>query len=163
MKFVPISHLMAQHAVDLRPGELCQMGIKLLLIDLDNTLSPYKKDLPSGEVIKWIASLKAEGIEPFILSNNRGDRPKVFADALGIGYIRGAKKPFTAALRSVLEKKGIRSSEAALVGDQIYTDVLCAKMAGITAILVQPISLSNPLLAVRYVLELPFRLLYKQR
>ena len=45
-----------------------------------------------------------------------------------------------------------------MVGDQIFTDILGAKRAGITALLVEPIALKgNPGRYLRYAAELPFR------
>lgn len=160
---LPIPHLMLNSALDLAPERLRSMDVRLLLLDLDNTLSPYHIHQPDDRLRAWIAELKALNIEPFILSNNRGDRPEIFARALGVDFVGKARKPLTRVLLEVLAKKGVSPEHAALMGDQIYTDVLCARAAGITAIAVKPLSLRNPLLALRYLLEVPFRLLYKGR
>ncbi|MGI5936075.1 MAG: YqeG family HAD IIIA-type phosphatase [Oscillospiraceae bacterium] len=163
MKFWPVPHLMADSIYDVSTEMLKGCGISFLFIDVDNTIAPYSDNNVYPRMAEWVEELKNEGIEPFILSNNRGQRPKIFADGLGIGYAGKAKKPFTKVLRLVLEEKGIPRERAAIIGDQIYTDVLCASLAGIFSVLVRPISLKNPLLAARYGLEMPFRLIYKRR
>jgi HAD superfamily phosphatase (TIGR01668 family) len=101
--------------------------------------------------------MRKAGLELFILSNNRGRRPALFAEQLGIGYAGSARKPFTRKLRAVLAERETLPAEAAMIGDQIFTDVLCARRTGALAVLVRPISLRNPLLALRYGLEAPFR------
>lgn len=160
---LPIPHLTLHNALDLAPETLRDMGIRLLLLDLDNTLSPYHLHHPDEKLTAWIKALKDMGIEPFILSNNKGPRPQLFARALEVDFAGKARKPLTRVLHDVLTRKGVNPKHAALMGDQIYTDVLCARSAGITAILVRPISLDNPLLAVRYALEVPFRLINRGR
>ncbi len=162
LKF-PIPQRMARDIYEITPQYLKSRDVELLLLDLDNTMSPYHIHEPSGRLIAWIESMKEQGIEPFILSNNRGDRPKVFADALGVGYINRAHKPSTEVLLQVLKDKGVSKAHTALIGDQIYTDMLCAVRSGVMGICVKPICLRrNPLLAIRYFAEFPFRIAYKE-
>lgn len=142
---------------ELKPEELVENGITLLLLDLDNTLAPYSRDKPTPELTNWVKSIKNADIEPFILSNNRGQRPETFAKALSLDYVNLAKKPSSRKLLEVLTNKGVSTENAAIVGDQIYTDILCGRLAGIKCILTEPIELKNPLLRLRYWLELPFR------
>lgn len=163
MSRLPIPHIMIDTIYDIGPDKLKDKKIELLLIDLDNTMSPYSISEPSPGLIRWADDIKKAGIDLFIISNSRSERPRIFAEALGIGYINRARKPFTGATRRVLEHKGASPEKTAIIGDQIYTDVLCARLLGMTAIAVRPISLKNPLLAVRYLLESPFRLAYKVR
>lgn len=163
MSKFPIPYRMAKTIYEITPQYLKDRGIRLLLLDLDNTMSPYHIHEPTDGLREWIESIKRAGIEPFILSNNRGNRPKSFAGALGIGYINRAHKPSTQVLLQVLKEKGVSAEQTALIGDQIYTDILCAVRSGVMGICVKPICLRrNPLLAIRYFAELPFRLAYKE-
>lgn len=148
---------MFESVFELKPEHLRERSITLLLLDLDNTIAPYSRPTPTVAVLNWVDSMKHAGIEPFILSNNRGSRPKTFAEALSLDYINRAKKPSTKKLFEVLEKKGVSPQNAAIIGDQVYTDVACGKRAGVMTILIMPINLKNPLLLGRYWLELPFR------
>lgn len=142
---------------ELNPELLLENSIDLLILDLDNTLAPYSVDKPTPELINWINSIKKAGIDLFIFSNNYGDRPESFAEALSLGYEKPAKKPSGKKLRQLLKDKGVAPENAAIIGDQIYTDVFCGRLTGVVCILTEPIELKNPLLRLRYWLELPFR------
>jgi HAD superfamily (subfamily IIIA) phosphatase, TIGR01668 len=155
---LPVPQYMAHSIYDLTPDFFTSRGIKLLLLDLDNTLLPYETFEPNEELLKWLSSMTAAGIEPFIFSNNRGGRPAHFSKLLNIGFIGKAKKPNPRRLWEVLAQKSIAKENAALVGDQIYTDIFCGKRGGILTVSVRPISIKNPLRALRYAAEFPFRL-----
>ena len=145
------------------PAFLRGCGIRLLLLDLDNTLLPYEIDEPTPDLYKWISRMRAVGVELFIFSNNRGGRPAVVAEKLGIGFIGRAKKPNPRKLLSLLREKGVEAGETALIGDQIYTDIFCARRAGVLALAVRPIDARKPHRALRYAAEFPFRLTARLR
>lgn len=136
-------------------------GIRLLLADLDNTLVPYGVPLPDEGVKAWRDELHAHGVTLFILSNNRHEsRPRIFAEGLDVPYIGHAGKPKTPSFVRAMERMGVTKEQTAIIGDQIFTDVLGGNRAGVTTILVKPIRLAgNPGRYVRYAAELPFRLL----
>ena len=142
---------------EVTPALLQSLGVRAVLLDVDNTLAPYTVNEPTQKMKDWAREMKAAGLELFILSNNRGERPGIFAGALGIDFVKKARKPFTAAARRVLAKLGAEPEQTALVGDQIYTDTLCAKSLGAAAVLVRPIKFTNIFLRLRYWLEAPFR------
>ena len=146
---------------DLTGQKLAEKGIRLLLADLDNTLVPYGVPLPTDEVRAWNEGLRAAGVTLFVLSNNRhADRPRIFSESLGIPFIGHAGKPKTPSFFKAMEQMGVTKEQTAIVGDQIFTDVLGGNRAGVTTILVQPIRLAgNPGRYVRYAVELPFRAL----
>ena len=148
---------------EITPEFLREQGIELLLMDLDNTLSPYIVDDATDELKAWIEDLKQGGIEPFIFSNNKGDRPAMFAEQLNVEFVKLAKKPRQGMLHTVLEQKGKTPAQTAIIGDQIYTDVLCGAIGGLYSIVVRPILLHNPLHALRYGAEIPFRIFAKQK
>lgn len=155
---LPVPGYMAESIYELSPAFFTEKGIRLLLLDLDNTLAPYESDTADPQLQNWLTQMRQADIEPFIFSNNRGGRPAHFAQLLDIGFIGRAKKPNPRRLWATLETKGIRRDQTALVGDQIYTDIFCAKRAGILAVSVRPIRMRNPLRALRYAAEAPFRL-----
>ncbi len=158
MAFLPIPDLLVGSIYELSPRRLSELGIKLLLLDLDNTLATYSAMEPCDELRVWISSVKAEGIEPFIFSNAHGSRVIDFAASLGVDCIETAKKPRTLRLKELLSSKGISPEDTAIIGDQVYTDILCGVNGGIMTIAVKPISLQHPLRCLRYIAELPFRL-----
>ena len=162
LKF-PIPDLMLGSIFELKPNRLKKMGITLLLMDLDNTLAAYHCPSPSVPLRNWIDSLKKAGIEPFIFSNSHSGKAESFSRVLCVDFINRARKPETKKLTELLKKKGISPERTAIIGDQVYTDVLCGKMAGITTIAIRPIDMSNPLYFLRFALETPFRYAYKRR
>lgn len=157
MSFSPVADIAFNKLTDIEPEFLTERGINLLLLDIDNTVSPYSEDEPTGEIIEWVEKMKDSGIKLFFVSNNRGERPELFSQKLGIPYIKKAAKPLKKGTLKALKICGNKREETALCGDQSFTDVLCANRCGLTSILVQPIDIKNPLLAVRYFAELPFR------
>lgn len=158
---LPVPNRAAADIFEVTPESLSERKITLLLMDLDNTLAPYSTDTASPELKAWIGAMKAAGIEPFLFSNNKGDRPEIFAKQLNVEFVKLARKPKQGTLREVLAKKEAEPCRTAIIGDQIYTDVLCGSMGGLYTIVVRPISLKNPLHALRYAAEFPFRLAYK--
>lgn len=142
---------------DISPEVLVNMGIKLLLLDVDNTIAPYKTLTLEKPVIDWARRVKAAGVELFIVSNNKGQRPEIFASLLDVPYIKRAGKPSPRGVREALSRTGADPKTTALVGDQIYTDTIAAGLAGVRMLLVEPIKFTNPFLAIRYFFELPFR------
>lgn len=158
MSFWPVPDLMKKDIYEIEPGELLDRGVRFVLLDVDNTLAPYTVNEPERRLTDWAQILRGAGLELFILSNNRGVRPAIFAGALGIDFVGKAHKPFTAAAKKVLSEHGAAPEQTALVGDQIYTDTLCAKRLGAVAVLVEPIKFTNIFLRLRYWLEAPFRL-----
>lgn len=150
---------------ELHPTALAAEGVTLLLADLDNTLTPYSSECPTDAVKGWKDGLEAAGITLFVVSNSRkSTRVPHYCDALGIGYIRHAGKPGVAGFQKALEQLGRTKEETVMVGDQIFTDVLGAKRAGLRVILVEPIELKgNPGRYLRYAVEWPFRALARRR
>lgn len=144
---------------------LKRRGVRLLLADLDNTLVPYGVPLPDERLKAWRDDLAAHGVTLFILSNNRHEsRPRIFAEGLGVPYIGHAGKPKTPSFYRAMEQAGVTKEQTAIVGDQIFTDILGGNRAGVSTILVRPIRLAgNPGRYIRYAVETPFRLLGKRR
>ena len=152
---------LADNIYEVSGEALARRGIKLLLADLDNTLVPYGVPLPDQKVMNWRDELHAYGITLFVLSNNRHEsRPRVFSEGLEVPYIGHAGKPKTRSFYKAMEQMHVTKEQTAIIGDQIFTDVLGGNRAGVTTILVKPIRLAgNPGRYLRYAAEIPFRLL----
>ena len=157
MSLFPIPDVMAADIYALTPRLFLDRGVRLLLLDIDNTLAPYTVDTAGAPLRDWVRQMRDAGLELFLLSNNKGDRPEKFAAALGLSYVKRARKPFTKTARAVMTKLGFTPGETAFIGDQIYTDALCAKCCGALAVTVNPIEFSNFWLRLRYWAERPFR------
>lgn len=150
---------LADSIYDISGEALARRGIRLLLADLDNTLVPYGVPLPDQKLLNWLDELHAYGVTLFLLSNNRHEnRPRIFAEGLDVPYIGHAGKPKTRSFYRAMEQMRVTAAQTAIVGDQIFTDVLGGNRAGVATILVKPIRLAgNPGRYLRYAAELPFR------
>lgn len=118
---------------------LVSIGIKGIVLDVDNTLEPYENPLPGEHVVAWLESLKAVGISASIVSNNGGERINLFNERLGLPAYYKAKKPFKKNVLNAMADMGTDESNTILMGDQVFTDVWAAHNTGIRAILVPPI------------------------
>ena len=124
---------------DLTPEELKQRGIEVLLMDIDNTLAPYEQAEPDGQIIAWLARLRAAGIRLAFVSNNNWERVELFNREIGIVAHAKSGKPFGKKLRQVIRDFGSDTAHTAILGDQLLTDVFAGKHIGATAFLVPPI------------------------
>ena len=156
MPFSPLPNLITDSLTDVTPELLRSLGIKLLMLDFDNTIVPYTTCVPTEEMRCWLDQMKGQDIILCIVSNSHSDRVPRFCRENGLECITRARKPFSKGIRECLERFRIPASQAALVGDQIYTDTLGANCAGVTSILVKAIDNHNFWLKARHVLEKPF-------
>lgn len=141
---------------DLTPELLHRRGIRLLMLDFDNTIVPYTTDIPTPKMEAWLHRMRDSEIKICIVSNSKKGRVPHFCEQNKLDCITHACKPFPKGIRQCLDKYGIPAAQAALVGDQIYTDTLGANGAGVTSILVRSIHNHNFWLKARHVLEVPF-------
>jgi predicted HAD superfamily phosphohydrolase YqeG len=93
MSILPVPDLMINNVLQLTPGILADMGVSFLILDLDNTLSPYSGKAPSQAVIDWKESLEEHGVSLFIVSNTRTERARRYAELLGVRWTNRAGKP----------------------------------------------------------------------
>ena len=156
MPFSLLPRVMTAKLTDISADQLRRWGVKLLMLDFDNTIVPYTTNVPTEEMEAWLKSMLASDVKICVVSNSRNNRVKIFCEKYGIDCITHAKKPFTKGIRECLAKYAIPASQAALVGDQIYTDTLGANNAGVMPILVKAIDNHNFWLKARHVLEKPF-------
>jgi len=156
MPFPLLPKLITDELTDLTPELLKKHGIRLLMMDFDNTIVPYTRDVPTPLMEQWLMDMAQCDIPICVVSNSKRDRVKIFCAKYGIPCITHAKKPFTKGIDECLSKFGIPAREAALVGDQIFTDTFGANNAGCMPILVRAIDNHNIWLKLRHVAELPF-------
>lgn len=163
MPFSLLPRIVARELPDLTPELLRNLGIRLLMLDFDNTIIPYTSNVPEEKITAWLESMKESGITLCVVSNSKRDRAKKFCQAHGIDCITHAKKPFPHGIRRALRQYDLPRESCALVGDQIFTDTLGANCAGVTSILVKSIENHNFWLKARHVLEKPFIILAGNR
>ena len=123
---------------------LMKHQVKGIILDVDNTLVDRERIL-SQEVIDWHRKLIQRGIKTIILSNSiRGRGVARIAKELGTEYINFARKPFKFGMKQALHKMNLEAKEVAMIGDQIFTDVLGARRMGLFSVLVEPVSSNEP-------------------
>ena len=123
---------------EITPEWLRQRGIEVLLLDVDNTLTNHNNPNVPPQVEGWISSMREAGVKLLILSNNKAGRVAPFAEGFGLGWVARAAKPLGHGVRRACRTLGTSQPQLAIIGDQIFTDVLCGRWAGITSILVDP-------------------------
>ena len=163
MPFSLFPSVIAKSVTELTPDLLHLWGIRLLMLDFDNTIVPYTTSVPTGEMVSWLKRMQESDIQLCVVSNSRKDRVRVFCNEYDLDCITHAQKPFSKGIRQCLRKYSIAPEEAALAGDQIYTDTLGANAAGVKSLLVKAIDNHNIWLKLRHVAELPFIILASKR
>ena len=118
-------------------------GLRGLILDVDNTLTLHDSQMLRGDVRAWIESMRAADIQMIIVSNNYYDRVKPFADSLSLDFVSMGMKPLTIGFTKAQKQLQLPVQEIAVVGDQIYTDIVGGNLKGMFTILVQPMLLEN--------------------
>ena len=145
------------HIYEITPTFLESQQVKGLILDLDNTIAPYEVAEPTPKMKAWFDAMKQAGIKMAFVSNNKGDRVKIFNRTLGLPLFAGAKKPFTKGMRQALTALHLSPGETAGLGDQIFTDCLACHGAGMRFYLVPPIKdKKTPFFRAKRFLEKPF-------
>lgn len=124
---------------DVTPELLSGLGIRALLIDIDNTLAPYEQAEPDENIINWFSTLADNGIKTALISNNHPPRVELFNKSLGVDAYPDSKKPKSGTLIKAMKKMGVTPEETAGLGDQLLTDTLAVHRLGMPSIIVPPI------------------------
>ncbi len=119
---------------------LQENNIKLVLLDLDNTLSPWHNYVVCEKTKKWVSQVKQKQIEALILTNGSGKNALSLAKELEVCIVGNAKKPFCRQINKCLKDKNICAQQTLIIGDQLFTDILAANRAHAKSVLLQPIS-----------------------
>ncbi len=128
---------------DITAEKLKEMGISGLMIDVDNTLSTHGGQVPIDGLKEWLREMHKSGIRLIILSNARSKRVEPFAKKIGLSFISLAAKPLPFSYLSAAKAMGLSRKQTAIVGDQLFTDILGGRLAGVGTLLVRPILLEN--------------------
>ena len=118
------------------PQFLADHGIKNLLLDVDNTLTTHDNPEPSPGIEEWLDTMRAHGINMMIISNNNKERVSPFAARLGLPFTSMACKPLPFGYKKGMKMLGGNKKNTAMVGDQIFTDVMGANLSGIKCLMV---------------------------
>lgn len=117
--------------------------IRGLVLDLDNTLSMHGSPAAENGVMEWLDDMRNFGIRMVVVSNNTEKRVEPLARQLGLDFISFGCKPLTKGITKAIRKMGLQKKEVALVGDQIFTDIIGGNLKGIKTVLVEPFHLED--------------------
>ncbi len=114
-------------------------NIKALILDVDGTLTSGSKPILSNDIKQWINNSKSH-FHIYLFSNNPSRiRIKVIADQLDLEFTCSGAKPSTKKLRKILNKFPFSSTQVAIIGDRVFTDILVGNRLGMYTILVDSV------------------------
>jgi HAD superfamily phosphatase (TIGR01668 family) len=129
----------ADSIYDIDADWLRAKGLEGLIIDVDNTIMARDATIPGPELRAWVNSLRKAGILLLAVSNNWSNRVKNIAEELALDLIAPAAKPLGPAFVRALDQLDLQAQQTAIVGDQLFTDVLGGNRAGLVSIIVAPL------------------------
>ena len=124
---------------DISLDQLEADGVRGIIVDLDNTLVGYRHAAPDEEVAGWVHAAVARGIRVAVVTNNGTQWAHDVAANLGAHCVARAGKPSPRGFLKALEWLGTDKHATVVIGDQVFTDVLGAKLFGMKVILTEPI------------------------
>ncbi len=142
--------LLKQNITDISVETLREMGVKALLLDVDNTLTTHNSQALEPSVSAWLENVKQNGFTPVIVSNGVKNRVRPFAERLGLPFTASAAKPLPNGFLRAMRECGLKRQDCVVIGDQIFTDVLGGKAAGMRVIQVLPIDTNTDTPFIRF-------------
>ncbi|MBQ8416145.1 MAG: YqeG family HAD IIIA-type phosphatase [Clostridia bacterium] len=136
--FLMPDYMFASYA-EITPAFLRSIGVRALLIDIDNTLAPYEQAEPDERIVHWFRELHENGISAALVSNNHAPRVEQFNRSLGLLAYADSNKPSRKTLERAMRELGVEYGETAMLGDQLLTDCYAGKHIGLIALIVPPI------------------------
>jgi len=124
---------------DITVSLLNKYNINSLILDVDNTLSTHHGQVLTDGLPEWLECMRENGIKMTVLSNSTSKRLEPFAKKIGLDYISLGLKPLPFGYLRALRRLGSSKRETAIVGDQIFTDVLGGNFVGLKTVLLTPI------------------------
>lgn len=128
---------------DITSEILYRFDIKGLMLDVDNTMSTHHGTVLTEGLLEWIDYMRQSGIELIVLSNSKRWRIEPFAKRISLPFISLAAKPLPFGYLRAVKALGFKRKNTAIVGDQIFTDVLGGNAVGVKSILLTPIKLES--------------------
>jgi HAD superfamily phosphatase (TIGR01668 family) len=119
--------------------DLWNRGFRGIIVDLDNTVCGYHQSTLAPGVREWVLAAKARGFRLALVSNNFSERVAAIGAELDVPAVPSALKPLPQGFLRALAHLGTRRSQTVVIGDQLFTDVLGAKILGLHAVLTHPI------------------------
>ena len=132
-------HYRIASVLELTPERLHGLRLESLLLDADCTLKRYRDGQCAPGVAEWLDTLRQAGFGLCLVSNGFGERIARFAEPLGLPFVAKALKPLPNGCRRAMRTMGFRRETTAMVGDQLFADIMAGRLAGLTTFWVEPI------------------------
>ncbi|HHZ17249.1 MAG TPA: YqeG family HAD IIIA-type phosphatase [Peptococcaceae bacterium] len=132
--------LMVTSLADINLQEFRQKEMRGIIIDLDNTISPWKANYISAEADCFLREALALGYQVCLLTNARKKRSEKLVRKYSIHCLPFALKPRKRAFLKALALMGLPAHQVLVIGDQVFTDVLGGNRAGCFTVLVPALS-----------------------
>ncbi|WP_045233670.1 YqeG family HAD IIIA-type phosphatase [Deinococcus pimensis] len=132
--------LVLDHVTEITPDLMADHDLHGLLLDLDNTLIEYGSYREAREVQTWASELMLRGVRLYLLSNAMPERVRFWTERLGFAGIGLASKPNPQSFHRAARRMDLAPGQVAMVGDQLFTDVLGGNLAGMFTIMVRPLA-----------------------
>src|SRR5207247_2169342 len=139
-----VPHLRLGSVLELKPPLLRERGLDGLFFDLDNTLLECRAARLSRAVEAWLLDLRSAGVRLCAVTNAGPARASALLGPLGIPFVTRAHKPLPFGCRRAMRHLKLTPPRTAMVGDQVFADVLAGRLAGLFTILVPPLSAAEP-------------------
>ena len=131
---------MAERITDIDIRDLGKLSVRVILLDVDNTVVSYRDKTPLQGCLEWINEAIEAGFELFIVSNNQSrERVRLVAEQFSLPFEYLALKPLPKGFLKAFKRAGCDREECIVIGDQIFTDILGANLAGMKSVLLAPI------------------------
>ncbi|NLG93408.1 MAG: YqeG family HAD IIIA-type phosphatase [Clostridiales bacterium] len=148
--------------LDITPELIRAMKARAIILDVDNTLAVHGSQEPFEGTIEWTRTMRENGIDIIIMSNNFKRRVAPFAAKYGLPFMYLSLKPLPLAYHRAIRRMGVKHSEVVVVGDQVFTDVIGANLSFMKSILLVPTGKEQSIsFAIRRFLETPIRYIVK--
>ena len=121
-------------------NDLWDSGARGLILDIDNTISPWHKYQLTKESEAFVYEALSKGYTIVLLSNSSHRKTKALADSLGVHFIAPAFKPLLYSFRKAIKRIKQPPEKIVVIGDQIFTDVWGGNKSGCSTILVKPLT-----------------------
>lgn len=132
-----------ERVTDITLDILKKYNITNLILDVDNTLSTHHGHILTEGLEEWLRIMSVAKIGLIVLSNSKEQRVKPFAEKIGLPFISLGLKPLPFGYFRALKALGSQRKNTAIVGDQIFTDVLGGNIVGVKTLLLTPIKLEE--------------------
>lgn len=132
--------LQVKHIGEIPLERLWQQGIRGLLLDVDNTVTAWRSLEVEEAVLAWLEQVTARGFRVCLLSNSNKERVLPLGELLGLPALYWARKPRRGGFLRACHQLELEPQQVAMVGDQLFTDVLGANRAGLTSILTEVVN-----------------------